>query len=143
MIPTAFTTQPDGTPLHDLFVKRVAIRFSANLRKAIGEGNLETVIRRNTEEPEGSGVCHSHDFCDANIFMSAAFCEMLGADDPDDDGFLLVMGSKSMVRAWNDAWAMARRYDFYLHVGRCDHRLQDHASGFVRECAMCGTIIEG
>ena len=133
----------DGKPLHDLFVKRLAIRFSANLEKEIGREDLTKALALNLKEPEGSGVCHTHDFCDSNMAMHATFHEMLGIDDSDEESPILeLIMDGPFTKAWNDAWAMARRKSFYLTVGMCDHLYEVHASGFARECSMCGTLTE-
>lgn len=47
------------------------------------------------------GVCHSHDYCDANMAMIEAYADLLGvpADDVDLSG--------SVQYLFNDAWSWA------------------------------------
>ena len=62
---------------------------------------FEAIRLRNADEPAGSGVCHSHDFVDANITMAEAFRRAIGRDfDADSD---------ADVALWNAAWEVANR----------------------------------
>jgi hypothetical protein len=47
------------------------------------------------------GVCHSHDFCDANMAMIEAYADLLGV--PADDVDL----SEPIRYLFNDAWSWA------------------------------------
>src|SRR5690606_38408786 len=54
----------------------VAIEFCGQLADALSGRQLADVVDRNNKETD-PGICHSHDFCDANELMAAAF-ENLG-----------------------------------------------------------------
>lgn len=63
------------------------------------------IIDRNKADGPESNVCHTHDFCDANMLMLEAWQEMFGdAPDLDNDDHLA---------AWNDAWAIAKAAGFF------------------------------
>ena len=47
------------------------------------------------------GVCHSHDYCDANMAMIEAYADLLGVPVADVDL------SDSVQSLFNDAWAWA------------------------------------
>lgn len=84
----------------------LAHRFAGNLLDDIGMDNLRIVIARNATEPNAT-VCHSHDFCDANMTMAAAFAEITGRDPLTESG--------DDAALWNAAWEHALRL-FPLYV---------------------------
>jgi len=76
----------------------LANKFLKLLRKDIGLRNYKEVCARNAAEPH-KGICHSHDFCDANMVMLAAvqsFCDTF--DVPETDAH---------YDLWNAAWNLA------------------------------------
>lgn len=87
-------------------VESIGDRFALNLEEAIGERFYEKVRQRNAKEPS-RGVCHSHDFCDANEVMLGALAEHgLGKQfDAGDEGHCAL---------WNAAWD----YAAVNHLGR-------------------------
>ena len=91
----------DETP-HGLAVA-VAKDFASILTAWIGRKNVEEAARRNADEAD-PGVCHSHDFCDANEAMAEAMGRNGFPDmDPQDE---------NAVRLWNEAWDLAVRRGF-------------------------------
>lgn len=78
-------------------------RFAEILKDWLTEAEWEEMRRRNAAETE-HGVCHSHDFCDANMAMAEALQEsgviVIGDGVIDDDG----------VTIWNAAWDHATRH---------------------------------
>lgn len=86
----------------------LAHRFAGNLLIDIGMDNLRKVIERNDAETY-RGVCHSHDFCDANMTMAAAFEAVVGRE-PIGDGV-----SDADLALWNSAWDHAAKI-FPLYV---------------------------
>jgi hypothetical protein len=62
---------------------------------------FEAIRLGNADEPAGSGVCHSHDFVDANMTMAEAFRRAIGRDFDGD--------SDADVALWNAAWEFAIR----------------------------------
>jgi hypothetical protein len=84
-------------------IEMLALAFATKLRAEIGDENLAEVVRRNAL-PEYACACASHDFCDANMPMAAAFEEITGRE-PD-------VSSEEDCALWNAAWdaAKARRF---------------------------------
>jgi hypothetical protein len=85
-------------------VEKLARKFSDNVKKAHSPAQLKTILERNKQEQQ-KGVCHTHDFFDANEFMADAF-DALGLPlDPAD---------AESSRLWSDAWSLAKENDFYV-----------------------------
>lgn len=82
----------------------LAKAFDAELRAAIGAESYAEVIRRN-RTPEYACACASHDFCDANEIMDAAFMFVTGRSTipEDEDAFISEEDTDLWNRAW-DAW---------------------------------------
>jgi hypothetical protein len=86
--------------------KQLAARFSQQLREDLTPTEMDTVIaqnRRYAQQGETS-VCASHEVCDSNMTMLAAF-QALFDRDPDvrcaDDANLI-----------NEAWDIAKANEF-------------------------------
>jgi hypothetical protein len=60
---------------------------------------------RNERETD-PGICHSHDFCDANEVMLEAFKVFIAGDDVMTG---IVTGDRDTVSLWNKAWDYATR----------------------------------
>lgn len=86
----------------DEVVLKIARQFSANLREVLSAEQLAEAIERNRNGH--AFVCHSHDFCDANIVMEPAFAEVTGRE--------IDLQSDEDVSMWDDAWALAKRSNF-------------------------------
>lgn len=81
----------------------VAHAFVRQLLADIGEADFKEVLRKQREEPI-EGVCHSHDYCDANMTMDAAMASVgVVALPEDEDGM-----SDAVVDLWNAAWDHAK-----------------------------------
>lgn len=81
--------------------------FSLKLHKAITAEEMRTVLARNNAQADmvNDPVCHSHDFCDANMVMFEAWQEMFGGDpDTMDDADLAI---------WSEAWTIAKAANFF------------------------------
>ena len=76
---------------------QLAERFLVRLTEELGETTYREACVRNAQEPT-PGICHSHDFCDANMVMLAAFQDV-GLDVPDADS--------DDQTLWNASWEMA------------------------------------
>lgn len=61
-------------------VKRIAVEFRRRLRSGLTKRQLGLVRSRNKAEGHDSSVCHSHDFCDANVHMAEAFKVVMGRE---------------------------------------------------------------
>ena len=81
---------------------RLCSEFCKKLSIEIGDTNLHEVVNRNRLESDKK-ICHSHDFCDANMVMEDAFKSLFGKDSGDDDIHLI-----------NAAWDEAKLYEFDL-----------------------------
>lgn len=79
--------------------------FSEGLKEALTYQEFSQVLDRNAHETN-PGVCHTHDFIDANMIMSDAFVAMAGHEvdgNSDDD-----------VDLWNAAWDIAKAAKFFI-----------------------------
>ncbi len=83
----------------------VAVRFAELLRESLTPRQWGEMRARNDNAP--FGVCHSHDYLDANEVMGEAlddvtnreFADISPDDDPRED---------RMIALWNRAWNYAR-----------------------------------
>lgn len=81
-------------------VTAIATAFATRLMREVGPLKMAEIARLNAAEGNPN-VCHSHDFCDANMPMSEAFEDVTGREpDPSSD---------ADARLWDAAWAQARR----------------------------------
>lgn len=108
------TTPTPSPPLSEAIGSKVCLanEFSRLLTKLVGPWKMRMIRSRNRVEPN-STVCHSHDFCDANMVMDAAF-QHFGIDPcatgiPDTDFPLM---SEEVMDWWNDAWTLAKAAGF-------------------------------
>lgn len=83
----------------------LAVEFSKTIREWLPLPELALTIARNHEEQD-KRICHSHDFCDANMAMDSAWREVFG-DPPDPSG-------EGWQDVWNRAWEKAKAADFKL-----------------------------
>lgn len=82
----------------------VAREFARLLVAEIGAESVRRVNEANRTLPQGA--CASHDHCDANMPMAAAFEAIVGRPvdpDSDDDAAL-----------WSQAWEIAQEHGFFL-----------------------------
>lgn len=87
--------------------QQIAIEFSRNLREYAADGEIEQCIRDNRAETDKS-VCHSHDFCDANVAMDEAFGVVTGKPASDD------LNDESTLALWAEAWDIAKQAEFAI-----------------------------
>jgi hypothetical protein len=84
----------------------LAKEFSRVIRDTLSLAQLAECVRRNAANPDPA-ICHSHDFCDANMAMAEAWENLssipCGADCPDE-----------VNAVWNHAWDIAKDADFTL-----------------------------
>lgn len=99
----AIIEQPTAT----VQVERIAREFSRVLREWITDEQMQEVIRRNKAETD-TRICHSHDFCDANMAMDAAFRDL--GMDPFEGGEHI---SEATCELWGAAWDVAKSAEFY------------------------------
>jgi len=100
-------------------VESLARAFASTLLEWIGPGNLTQAIRRNRTETSPL-VCHSHDFCDANMAMEQAFYEVFERaplmECDAAEGRCTAAESDADLDAWNEAWEMARSREFFVRL---------------------------
>lgn len=104
--------QIDPTDPHQ--VQAVAATFIRNLENLLG-GKMEEMRERQREEPEGSSVCHSHDYCDANVVMSEAVMEVYGTDPFEEHNTPDQQPTEfydPLCAVWEAAWTAAKRADY-------------------------------
>ncbi len=88
-----------NTILQHTAPEQVAIKFSEVLKEWVGIKKLRAIVSRNEAENDSS-ICHSHDFCDANMAMVEAM-EKMGLDYETND------------ELFNQAWNIAKENAFY------------------------------
>jgi len=91
----------------------LAKAFCDVVTRSLSSDELLQVIEWNRAEKDPL-VCHTHDYCDANMLMDEAFTEAFGCSplddgqrDPKDDGMTL-----ANVTLWNAAWNLAKGANF-------------------------------
>jgi len=83
-------------------VTKMADTFTDLLRSELSVDEFREMQVRNTAETS-RGVCHSHDFLDANALMEIAFIETTGRDND--------CGNEADAAIWSAAWEEAfQRY---------------------------------
>lgn len=91
----------------------LAYAFSRLLRAELGD-EIETVIARNQTPAYAGNICASHDFCDANEVMAAAFQEVTGRE--------IDLQSDADSGLWSAAWKLAKEDDFETDCVTDDER---------------------
>ena len=86
----------------------LASEFCAVLRSWLTPEQMEEVVRRNKVETH-PGICHSHDFCDANEVMlqAARNLGLLSQIEDIDERYLV-------EDIWDEAWNRAKAEGFGL-----------------------------
>ena len=87
-------------------VQILAQDFSAALRSLLTPEQMESVILQNAEE-SCSNICHSHDFCDANVVMHEVF--LARGMNTAAEGGIDQWGS-----LWDAAWNLAKYHGFVI-----------------------------
>ena len=90
-------------------VTALAVSFSSILRGWLTADEIAECIAANAAETR-QGVCHSHDYCDANEAMDEAFVTVLGFSPETSD--------EAMNDLWASAWAEAIADEFPTAVTR-------------------------
>lgn len=88
--------------------QQIAFAFCALIHDDLDAAHLSEAIHRNRRETD-KGVCHTHDFCDANMTMDAAFKAAMGR--------AIELGEETETsRAdhllWGEAWNIAKVAEF-------------------------------
>lgn len=77
---------------------KIAQSFVNILKEWLSEAEFTEVVKRNAEDKDKS-ICHSHDFCDANMAMDEAFNENL----------LYLDYTEENINLFSDAWREAKK----------------------------------
>lgn len=92
-------------------IDRLAAAFTEHVRAffwddSVGDTNDDfmLVLERNAEESDPS-ICHTHDFCDANILMSKAWKDCFPHEP-------FVPQNTFHCQLWSAAWQQARAAEF-------------------------------
>ena len=88
-------------------VEPIAEAFAEIMRQWLTRDEFAEMKRRNeTDSAYAGAACASHDFCDANMAMDAAFRQVMDrAPDVVGEGLAVEMD----CALWNDAWELARK----------------------------------
>lgn len=89
--------------------EKLAKKFAELLLKEIGPEDFKKVVELNKDEKD-ENICHSHDFCDANMIMDAAF-KANGVDMSKYHGSLF---NPDFVDTWNASWDLAKANDMFI-----------------------------
>lgn len=89
--------------------QRIGDAFAAGLLKEIGKRKYEQVRKSNAVHAINSDVhvCASHDFCDANMTMFAAYCAVLGVKE-EDVPLPSATEDQTLTDRMNAAWTHAK-----------------------------------
>lgn len=89
--------------------KDIARRFIQEVRSELTVEQLQEVVEKNSTEAY-EGCCATHDFCDANLLMEAAWIS-LGLKTPIEHDAEDIETSK-VYDKWNEAWDLAKAAHF-------------------------------
>lgn len=84
----------------------IAMMFADKLKEALTFAEFEQMLTRNKEDQWDSPVCHSHDFCDANMVMAEAWQDFFGQEPDLDNDY--------EIETWNEAWIIAKAASFFI-----------------------------
>jgi hypothetical protein len=84
----------------------LALEFSQGLHACLGPEQMREVVERNRAET-APGVCHSHDFCDANMVLYEVIMRH-GMDPVSEDGM------EGHGALWDQAWNLAKSREFQI-----------------------------
>jgi hypothetical protein len=93
-------------------VKQLASKFSQVLNEWLTPEEMSEVRQRNDAEPKDSGICHSYDFCDANMAMFEAFEKVLNRKPRIVDEEASEEDREWDTNLWSEAWTLAMKSGF-------------------------------
>ena len=79
--------------------------FGEKVQEALTTTEFRAAVDANKSDEPNSPVCHTHDYCDANMLMHAAWLDFFG-QEPD-------VSSDDDTLIWNEAWSIAKAADFF------------------------------
>lgn len=87
---------------------KIAKEFSEILLSWIGEAKMKRVVELNRLQANPS-ICHSHDFCDANMAMEEAFTNLGLLTPCDADN---TPKGEIVNEFWGQVWHLAKQHEF-------------------------------
>jgi hypothetical protein len=87
------------TTATDKHVAPLADAFLRKLRAHLGDDVMRGIAALNADEPNPA-ICHTHDYCDANVIMDQAFVAVLGRRSRSN--------SDRDAVVWTRAWNLAK-----------------------------------
>jgi hypothetical protein len=87
-------------------IEKVAREFSRILREWLTPEEMNVVLAENEHETN-SGICHTHDYCDANEAMLEAIKKITGRNADQ------VLDDLANDNIWSDAWVLAEKNSFW------------------------------
>jgi hypothetical protein len=122
---------------NELLSAAIAETFADNLRGILTAAQWAEMRRINVDHTD-DGICASHDYCDSNMPMGAAFESVMGWEpctlpDPENEGQRVFCSDVETPESeaaqerdcalWNRAWDIAKARHLTLKPGRRDARL--------------------
>jgi len=92
----------------DITLETIARKFGELLLRDIGLDDLKTVNRENAKDASPN-ICHSHDFCDANMVLAEAFEDSGIEPFPDDEQEM-----DKVIDLCNKVHGIAKQNNFYI-----------------------------
>ncbi len=95
----------------------IAKLFSDYIHQSVGDENMAKIVRLTKEEPSES-ICHSHDFCDANVDMMEAM-EVFGFpyeihDEKEDNSVIDTDKMEDYYFVSQKSWGIAKKNLFFV-----------------------------
>jgi hypothetical protein len=88
-------------------IDSLAREFSQSLKSALSSEEMKELVQKNHAETT-QGICHSHDYCDANMVLHEVF--MKHGMDIADEG-----GRERWGEMWDAAWSLAKSNEFWIN----------------------------
>lgn len=88
-------------------IESLAREFSQSLKSKISTDEMMDLVGKNRTEAS-LGICHSHDYCDANMVLHEVFLKH-GMDIADEGG------RERWGDAWDAAWNLAKSKEFWFN----------------------------
>jgi hypothetical protein len=89
-----------------MMIQLLACEFVSGLRRELTLPALAQAVGENMAEPHES-ICHTHDYCDANMVMYEAFKAVLGREPAWNEGNTLEAMQEADLDLVNKAWTLA------------------------------------
>jgi len=80
--------------------QKISNAFNNKMREWLDDDEFNSLIKK-TKSQTDPNVCHTHDYCDANVIMDECFVEILGREHD--------CASQTDADIWNDAWTLSKQ----------------------------------